>query len=340
MLINILMLIGGLIVLVKGSSLFIDAASEIAKRMGISEMIIGLTLVAFGTSLPEWISSLIAAFRDPSELPCANDSTIEICSATDLALGNVIGSNIANIGMVLGIVGIVISGPILASKKFLMRDIPLLITLAIVSWYFALVGHQINRWEGLAMFLLFLIVTFFTFLETTKKESVPEMEPKDETIEDDETKFSGSSVVLLAFWTSVGFACLILGSHFLVDGASGIALNIGIPESTVATTLVAFGTSVPELATSITAGKKGRFDMLLGGIIGSNIANTAVVLGTVAFLVPVAVQEEIILIHFPVMMLFSILLWIFMLDEKIKKWQSSLLVTGYVCFSGFLFYIS
>ena len=186
MFINILMLIGGLAVLVKGSDIFIEAASEIAKRLGISQMIIGLTLVAFGTSLPEWISSLIAASRDPSDLPCASDcaSLAETtCTATDLALGNVIGSNIANIGMVLGIVGVVITVPIIASKKFLMRDIPLLITLAVLSWYFATIGNRIERWEGLIMFLIFLGVTTFTFMEAASDRESEEENDSEESEE-------------------------------------------------------------------------------------------------------------------------------------------------------------
>ncbi len=335
LIVDILMLLSGLVILVKGSDIFIDAASEIAKRLGISEMIIGLTLVAFGTSLPEWISSLIAAFRDPSELPCSQEVSDVVCATTDLALGNVIGSNIANIGMVLGLVGIIIWKPIVARKQFLMRDIPLLIILAILSWYFALVGNQINRWEGLIMFSLFLFVTYFTFTEA--RASTVEEESEEESEEEDE-HFADATSLRLSMWTLAGFVGLLVGSHFLVGGASNIAIGIGISESTVGITMVAFGTSVPELAASIAAARKERFDMLIGGIIGSNIANTAVVLGTVALLVPVAVPEEILLFQFPVMMLFSVLLWVFMLDEKIDRWQSVLLFAGYVGFSGFLFY--
>ena len=332
------MLIGGLIILVKGSEVFIDSASEIAKRIGISEMLIGLTLVAFGTSLPEWISSLIAAFRDPDELPCTSAAE-SVCSVTDLALGNVIGSNIANIGMVLGLVGVIIAKPIIARPQFLLRDIPMMLILAILSWYFAIVGNQINRWEGLLMFILFLIVTFFTITEARNVDSSEENSEEESADSSEERSLEASKVSngRLTLGTMLGFVGLIVGSQLLVDGASGIAIGIGIPESTVGITMVAFGTSVPELATSIMAGKRERFDMLLGGIIGSNIANTAVVLGTVALLVPVSVPHSMILFQFPVMLLFSLLLWVFMLDGKIQRWQSALLFGGYICFSGYLF---
>ena len=329
------MLISGLIILVKGSEIFIDSASEIAKRIGISEMLIGLTLVAFGTSLPEWISSLIASFRDPNELPCVSAGADISCTVTDLALGNVIGSNIANIGMVLGLVGVIIAKPIIARSQFLFRDIPMMLILAILSWYFAIVGNQINRLEGLLMFVLFLIVTFFTITEARNAENNENdsEESSEEPIEPPSDVSNGR----LSVGTILGFVGLIAGSKLLVDGASGIAIGIGIPESTVGITMVAFGTSVPELATSIMAGKRERFDMLLGGIIGSNIANTAVVLGTVSLLVPVNVPQSMILFQFPVMLLFSILLWVFMLDGKIQRWQSVLLFVGYIWFSATLF---
>ena len=189
------------------------------------------------------------------------------------------------------------------------------------------------------MFVLFLIVTSFTVAEarniaSDEEESVDDLDSADSS---ESQVPSNVSSIRLTTGTLLGFVGLIVGSQFLVDGASGIAIGIGIPESTVGITMVAFGTSVPELATSIMAGKRNRFDMLLGGIIGSNIANTAVVLGTVALLVPVQVPQSMILFQFPVMLLFSLLLWVFMLDGEIQRWQSALLVGAYVCFSGYLF---
>lgn len=149
------LVIVGLLLLVKGADFFIDGASEIAKRIGVSEIIIGLTLVAFGTSLPEWVSSIIATLRDPSTLQCIGNLP---CHTTDLALGNVIGSNITNIGLVIGFVGLLLPNGIQVNQDFLIRDIPLIIILSIGTWYFSLQDHIIAQWEGAVIFVGFLAV--------------------------------------------------------------------------------------------------------------------------------------------------------------------------------------
>jgi cation:H+ antiporter len=155
LLLSVGLILLGLALLIKGSDFFIDGAAEIAKRIGISEMIIGLTLVAFGTSLPEWVSSLIATLRDPSSLQCIEGLA---CNTTDLALGNVIGSNITNTGLVIGSIGLMLKNGIEVKQDFLVRDIPLLILLSIGTWYFALQDNVIGKWEGAGIFIVFLVV--------------------------------------------------------------------------------------------------------------------------------------------------------------------------------------
>lgn len=324
---NIAYLLFGLCLLVKGSDYFVDSASEIAKRFGISEMIIGLTLVAFATSLPEWVASLIAALRDPATLNGQNP--------TDLALGNVIGSNITNIGLVLGVCGLMVKDGLKAKGSFLQRDIPLMIILSSLSWFFSFKGAGVASWEGAILFVIFMAVLIHTVRNIAKSEDKSEDE-SDASDEDED--LSEASNLKLAGFTIGGLAALLVGSNLLVEGASAIAITAGISEAVVGITMVAFGTSVPELATSITAAKRGKHAMLLGGIIGSNTANLAVVLGTVAILVPVDVDPSLIEFQFPVMLGFAMALWVFMLSGKIFRWQSALLLTGYLAFTASLFF--
>lgn len=318
----------GLLLLVKGSDYFIDGASEIATRVGVSEVIIGLTLVAFGTSLPEWVSSIIATLRDPAEV-CANNAN---CHITDLALGNVIGSNITNIGLVIGFVGLMLPNGIKVNSDFLLRDIPLIIILSVATWYFSLQDHIIAPWEGGIIFVGFLAVMIHSIrsLPTESEENSEEDSEEDSGLQD-------TSTLKLGLMTVGGLIGLLIGSNMLVEGASSIALTMGVPETVVGITMVAFGTSVPELATSITAGKRGKHAMLLGGVIGSNSANLAIILGSVAFLVPVEVTQEFAMREFPIMIAFTTALWIFMLSGRINKIHSTLLFIGYLAFTGLQF---
>ncbi len=319
----------GLALLIKGSDFFIDGAAEIAKRIGISEMIIGLTLVAFGTSLPEWVSSIIATLRDPSTLQCIEGLP---CNTTDLALGNVIGSNITNTGLVIGTVGLMLKNGISVKQDFLIRDIPLLIILAIGTWYFSLQDNLIGKWEGASIFVLFLFVMMRSLQTLANQDS-----SDDEEDDDDSSEMTEMATWKLYALTVAGLVGLLIGSDFLVDGASDIAIALGVSESVVGLTMVAFGTSVPELATSITAAKRGKHAMFLGGVIGSNSANLAIILGSVAFLVPVEVQPTFAMGQFPIMILFIFGLWVSMLGGQIKRWQSAILLTGYLVFTGMQF---
>ena len=328
LLLSIGLVLVGLVLLVKGSDFFIDGAAEIAKRIGISEMIIGLTLVAFGTSLPEWVSSIIATLRDPATLQCAEGM---VCNTTDLALGNVIGSNITNTGLVIGSVGLMLKDGITVKPDFLVRDIPVLIILSIATWYFSLQDNLIGKIEGASIFLLFLLVMFRSLKSMSDNDEPNSEESIDESEEQQTPNWK------LYAMTVGGLVGLLVGSDFLVEGASDIALAMGVSESVVGLTMVAFGTSVPELATSITAAKRGKHAMFLGGVIGSNSANLAIILGSVAFLVPIEVHPTFAIQQFPIMILFIFGLWISMLGGQISRWQSAVLLTGYLAFTGMQF---
>ena len=253
------------------------------------------------------------------------------CNTTDLALGNVIGSNITNTGLVLGTVGLMLKDGISVKQDFLIRDIPLLIILSIVTWYFSLQDNIIGKMEGGGIFILFLFVMF---------RSLKTLSNSDGTLDDiDGDDEEDKAMAKLASWklyamTIGGLVGLLIGSDFLVQGASEIALAMGVSESVVGLTMVAFGTSVPELATSITAAKRGKHAMFLGGVIGSNSANLAIILGSVAFLVPVEVHPDFAIGQFPIMIAFILGLWVCMLGGRITRWQSALLLSGYLAFTG------
>ena len=333
LLLSIGLVLFGLILLVKGSDFFIDGAAEIAKRIGISEMIIGLTLVAFGTSLPEWVSSIIATLRDPATLQCAEGM---VCNTTDLALGNVIGSNITNTGLVIGSVGLMLKNGISVKSEFLVRDMPVLIVLSIATWYFSLQDNLIGKIEGASIFLLFLFVMFRSLKSMSENDNSNEpIEPiEDEVSEEGNQNTANEKLYAM---TIGGLIALLIGSDFLVEGASDIALSMGVSESVVGLTMVAFGTSVPELATSFTAAKRGKHEMFLGGVIGSNSANLAIILGSVAFLVPIEVHPTFAMQQFPIMIVFIVVLWMSMLGGQISRWQSAILLTGYLAFTGMQF---
>ena len=185
--------------------------------------------------------------------------------------------------------------------------------------------------EGGGIFILFLFVMF---------RSLKTLSNSDGTLDDiDGDDEEDKAMAKLASWklyamTIGGLVGLLIGSDFLVQGASEIALAMGVSESVVGLTMVAFGTSVPELATSITAAKRGKHAMFLGGVIGSNSANLAIILGSVAFLVPVEVHPDFAIGQFPIMIAFILGLWVCMLGERITRWQSALLLSGYLAFTG------
>ena len=330
LLLSVGLILLGLALLIKGSDFFIDGAAEIAKRIGISEMIIGLTLVAFGTSLPEWVSSLIATLRDPSTLQCIEGLT---CNTTDLAMVCLVGSNITNTGLVIGSIGLMLKNGIEVKKDFLVRDIPLLIILSIGTWYFALQDNLIGKWEGAGIFIVFLVVMARSLQNLADSEE----DSEEDSESDDDSELADVPSWKLYALTVGGLVGLLIGSNFLVDGASAIAIALGVSESVVGLTMVAFGTSVPELATSMTAVKRGKHAMFLGGVIGSNSANLAIILGSVAFLVPVEVTVTFAMNQFPIMILFIFGLWISMLSGRIQRWQSGLLLLGYLSFTGLQF---
>lgn len=264
---NILLLIGGLVLILIGANALTDGASSVAKRFNISSLVIGLTIVAFGTSAPELTVSVVSALKGSS----------------DMAIGNVVGSNIFNTLMIVGCTAAIV--PIRMTKGTLRKEIPLCVLAAVVLFVCAndillnqASQNSISSSEGLLLLCFFLIFLGYTFA-IAQSGHVNENAPIKE----------------MPVWKSVlfiigGLAALIYGGQFFVDGASGIARNWGISESIIGLTLVAGGTSLPELATSVVAALKKNPEMAIGNVIGSNLFNIFFVLGCSATITPLSIQ--------------------------------------------------
>ena len=262
---NILLLIGGLVLILLGASGLTDGAASVAKRFHISDLVIGLTIVAFGTSAPELVISVLSAIQGSAEM----------------AIGNVVGSNIFNVLMIIGCTALV--RPIQVGEGTMSKEIPLVILSALVLTCFAsdcfLDGESrniISRIDGLVLLGFFLIFMRYTFAIAHNGNENGGEEQK---------------VKMLPVWKSVlyivgGLAGLILGGQFFVDGASGVARSLGVSDSIIGLTLVAGGTSLPELATSVTAALKKNPGIAIGNVIGSNLFNIFFVLGCSASISP------------------------------------------------------
>lgn len=265
MIITYVLFVIGFVVLIKSADWLVEGASSIAKRFAIPELVIGLTIVSFGTSMPELVVNLLASVRGSSEI----------------AIGNIFGSNIANILLILGASALVRPLPIQRSIYFTEIPISLVATfmvgfLANASLFGGGEAPSINRWEGLMMLLFFgLFMTYIYVISTDKKDDLYEEE-------DDEIPMWSMPKSLL--YIAIGVFGLFVGGKWIVDGAVLIAQTLGMSESFIGLSIIAVGTSLPELVTSVVAAKKGKADMAIGNVIGSNIFNIFWILGLSAMI--------------------------------------------------------
>ncbi|NOZ75002.1 MAG: calcium/sodium antiporter [FCB group bacterium] len=302
---SLLKLLLGSITLYFGAEWLVKGGVHIARMLRMSPLVIGLTIVAFGTSLPELFVSVKAAIHN-------SDS---------IAVGNVLGSNITNIGMVLGLSTLIF--PIAINLPVIIRDLAFYLVISLVLMIFAMDG-TLARWEG---GLFFSALIFYT----TKKFLKP---PVDVEVVSDRVHSSVFSVGLLV----VGSILLYFGSEWFIDGAITIARIYGISEMVIGMTVVAFGTSLPELATSVVAAFRRQGAISLGNIIGSNIFNLLSVLGIVSILKPLKISPSINTFEIPLMILFGLtFLPLSRFSGKVPRWASGLLVLSYTVFVYFLF---
>lgn len=265
MFLQVFILLVGFLLLVKGADWFVEGAAGIAKKLGIPQLIIGLTIVAMGTSMPEAAVSITAALQENA----------------GITIGNIVGSNILNILIILGVTALITNVAI--QKSTLYYEIPYMIAITIVLMIFGITGGKITFIEGIILWLLFIVFLGYLFV----------MSKKENSQEDDEVK--DIPVWKCILFMVVGGVMVVKGSDFAVSGASAIARFFGMSERFIGLTIVAFGTSLPELVTSVTAAKKGNAGIAIGNIVGSNIFNILFVIGTTALICTVPFESKFII---------------------------------------------
>ena len=294
----------GFFMLVKGADWFVEGTSGIARKMGIPQLVVGLTIVAMGTSAPEAAVSIAAALKENA----------------DIAIGNVVGSNIMNILVILGITAVIISVPI--QKSTLKIEIPYMIAIMIALLVMGMTGNVVSRGEGVILWLLFIAyLVYLLFMAKNGKEENQEVE---------------DSIAKLLISAVIGGVVVVLGSNVTVDSATAIAEMAGLSERFIGLTIVALGTSLPELVTSATAAKKGNADIAIGNIVGSNMFNVLFVIGTTALITPVPYEANFF-IDGGIAVAAGLLLWVSVFKhlELRRKWGIVMLL-GYVAYFIYL----
>jgi len=314
-------LVAGLILLIKGSDYLVSSSSNLARNFGASDLIIGLTLVSVGTSLPELLTAVFAS----------------IDGFSGIVVGDVVGSNICNIALVLGFSSILFPVYITHSinsekydnisknsKKY--RDYIIMITASILLFLFSLNG-QIRYMEGI-IFLSFLACYLYLLVKDERKTILYNSINQERNIEG-ETKLSIARIFLI-FVLSLFF--VLLGAELTVDGAKGIAILLGVSDELIAMILIAIGTSLPEFAVTLSALKKKNTSIAIGNIIGSNIFNILLIIGVSSMIHPIIISAESNLIAMPFMLIISFMLLFFIKDQNIKRYEGALLFFAYIIF--------
>ena len=310
--VNILLLLVGLGLVVLGADWLVNGASSIARRAGISEFVIGLTIVGFGTSCPELVVSLTGAIEGNS----------------DISVGNVVGSNIFNVLFILGLTAMVL--PVGMTDKNRRIDIPITLGVTILLVILGIAGSMsgpgISRWEGVLMLLVFSAYLFYCFKSDSKDEF-------------SETQQATLSITKSIALTLTGLAGLIFGGDLFVDSATALARQIGVSEKFIAVTILAGGTSLPELATSLVAAIKGKEQLALGNILGSNVFNAMMILGLSSVITPLSFASMTI-VDIITLVLSAVLLLIWAYTgrkNRIDRREGAAMLLCYVAYNGFLF---
>ncbi len=316
---SLLAVVFGLGFLVWGADKFVEGASATASNLGVSPLIIGLTIVGFGTSAPEMIVSLMAALNgNPT-----------------LAVGNAIGSNIANIALILGVTSLIV--PLSVKSSILKREYPIMF-MVMIFVCLIMSDNNLNQIDGwLLLFLMIVVLTLITYLGfRDQKLGDPIIEEFAEEIPKD----MKTSVAF--FWLIAGLIILVFSSKLLVWGAVNIAHEFGVSDLIIGLTIIAIGTSLPELAASIASAYKGEHDIAIGNIIGSNIFNLLGVLGIPAVISPMmALPEDVMQRDYPIMLALSIILLIFAYGfrgpGKLNRYEGAFLLSCYIAYMGYIF---
>ena len=295
----------GFVLLIKGADWFVDGAAGIAARFGIPQLVIGLTIVAMGTSAPEAAVSINAA----------------LTGNAGITIGNVVGSNILNILIILGVTALIID--VAVQQSTIKYEIPFMLVVTGVLLVFGMTGNEVVFWEGVALWILFILYLVYLFRMAKNGEG-------------DEEEEKSRAIWLQILLLIVGGAGIILGADLTVDNASKIATALGMDDRLIGLTIVAFGTSLPELVTSVTAARKGKADIAIGNIVGSNLFNILFVVGTTALITSVEFKAGFI-IDSVIVIAAGVLLWLGVFkDKKLKRPVGIVMLIAYVTYFVYL----
>lgn len=346
MAINIVLLVLGVIIVLKGADWLTDGAVNIATRFGVSQMVIGLTIVAMGTSMPEFCVSMVSALK----------------GTPDLAVGNVVGSNTFNTLLIVGCSALV--APIMVKRSSVKRDIPFAVVASLLMLLFCLDG-AIGRVDAAVLFAGFCLFMFVTlkYAKTTEGPAAAvatngaatataiseasSSQTSDHKASSSETsaheassseasQVSGTSMLKAVVMLVVGLLCLIAGSNMFVDNASFVASSLGVSDAVIGLTIVAGGTSMPELATSMVSAKKGNSDIAIGNVIGSNVFNILMIIGITGLVKPMHIAG-ITTLDLIMMLASMLLMWFFCRTTyKVKRWEGAVLTIVYLAYLTWL----
>ena len=306
MVIAVVLLVIGFVLLIKGADFFVDGSSSVAKRLRVPSMIIGLTIVAMGTSLPE----------------CAVSVTASISNNNSLAVSNAIGSNIFNLIVVCGMCSLFT--PLVVQVETLKKEFPFSVICALLLLVFGFMGMNLGRAEGLIMMAIFAAYLVMMVISAKKARSAAEENSEEES-------------EILPVWKCIlfilgGAVAIKFGGDFVVSGASTIAAGFGLSQTLIGLTIVAMGTSLPELVTSIVAAKKNEVDMAVGNVVGSNIFNILLVLGIASAISPIEFLMENV-IDIIILVIMSVIVWLFgWSKKKIERTEGVLMLLSYVAY--------
>lgn len=300
---DILAILLGAVMVLWGADKLTEGATVLAQKMNIPQIVIGLTIVALGTSMPEFFVSFVSALK----------------GTADLAIGNIVGSNIFNVMAIVGIAAMV--SPMIISKSTVKKDIPFALFASVALFVMSIDG-KISRIDG-----ILLLIAFGGFMWYTLRLA------KTGEMEDSTERRNDLPVWKIVLFILIGLGSLIGGSNIFVDGATNIARTLGVSEAVIGLTIVACGTSLPELATSVVAARKGQSAIAIGNVIGSNVFNILLILGTTGTITPL-LMSGITMIDMGLMLLSMVLLWLFSFTKyTLSRWEGALLTTifcGYI----------
>lgn len=306
---QVVLFVLGIIVVLWGADRLTDGAVGLAQRMGMSQMVIGLTIVAMGTSMPEFFVSLMSAVH----------------GTPDLAVGNVVGSNIFNAMLIVGVAAMV--SPIAIIHTTVKKDIPFAIIASTVLLMMCL-DFSITRIDAAILAAMFCYFMYATLRVSKEEGGEPEAQAASEK--------PAATMIRSLLLVAVGLACLVLGSSVFVDNASAIASSLGMSDALIGLTIVAGGTSLPELATSVVAARRGNSGIAIGNVLGSNVFNILMILGLTGLITPMHLAQ-ISYVDLSMMVVSMMLLWLFSFTKyRIERWEGALLVLSFVGYTGYL----